>query len=105
MMTSQLLVVHYLVAFTVLVAAVGVVVVTASLVVAAVRVFVVFALLVAAVVRFIVVVPSAFVVFVSGKNGTSEILCIACEGHSAEESKEGEEEESSEVHDRRSAVK
>ena len=62
-------------AFTVLVAAVGVVVMLAALLVAAVRfVVVVSALLVAAVVRFVVVVPSAFVVFVSGEAGTSEVL-------------------------------
>ena len=62
-------------AFTVLVATVGVVVVSALLVAAVIRfVVVVSALLVAAVVRFVVVVPSAFVVFVSGKTGTSEVL-------------------------------
>ena len=85
-------------AFTVLVAAVGVVVVSASLVVTAVRVVVVSALLVAAVVRFVVVVPSAFVVFVSGETGTSEVFSLSSEGHGAEESEEGEEKESSEVH-------
>ena len=78
-----------------LVAAVRVFVISALLV-AAVRVFVVSALLVTAVIRFVVLVPS--VVSTSGKLGTSEVAVVS-EGHSAEESKESEEKEGSEVHD------
>ena len=70
--------------------------VVSALLVTAVRVFVISALLVTAVVRFVVLVPS--VVSAPGKLGTSEVAVVS-EGHSAEESKEGEEKEGSEVHD------
>ena len=74
---------------TVVIAAVRVFVVFASLVVAAVRVLVVSVFLVAAVIGLVMVVPSV-VVSVSVELVAATSKAVASEGHGTEENEEGE---------------
>ena len=67
----------------------------ALLVAAVIRFVVVSMVLITAVIRFVMMVP--FVVFTSGKLRASEVAVVS-EGHGAEESEEGKDNESSEVH-------